>query len=222
MKRYWYFCIVLAAVGVNLILGTVGCGNGDDGDGDKQYCGNGYCEWGESSSNCPGDCGGAPPACGNGSCETGETESSCPEDCDTGPSECKPCNYNATLIASVRDASSGGHPEKEMYGKVRLLPAMDEDDHGYVYCGHGAKFYTGPGEDDEFSTGADFGFFEGYPETEEEVFGSTMYCDKHPDAYTSIQIACYCDTECSCDSDMEICSDDWVTILYETKTLSCN
>ena len=49
-------------------------------DSPASQCGNGACESGESSGNCPQDCG-APTKCGNGSCENGETAQSCPADC---------------------------------------------------------------------------------------------------------------------------------------------
>jgi hypothetical protein len=67
---------------------------------EEEICGNNKCGWGESCSNCPGDCGicpspggtttgggggggggGISPICGNRVCEAGETQESCPEDC---------------------------------------------------------------------------------------------------------------------------------------------
>jgi tetratricopeptide (TPR) repeat protein len=44
-------------------------------------CGNGVCEAGEDSINCPADCPPIPPNCGNGICESGENSSNCPVDC---------------------------------------------------------------------------------------------------------------------------------------------
>ncbi len=46
------------------------------------HCGNGLCEAGEDSRNCPGDCGGGGPVCGNGICEPEESLSTC-MDCDS-------------------------------------------------------------------------------------------------------------------------------------------
>ncbi len=44
-------------------------------------CGNGACESGENSSNCPGDC---PVVCGNGICRGGEVHDTCSADCPSG------------------------------------------------------------------------------------------------------------------------------------------
>lgn len=57
-------------------------------------CGNGVCEAGEDSLNCPADCGGG-PVCGNGICEPAEVGSTC-IDC------------NSTRHQSVDDACDGG------------------------------------------------------------------------------------------------------------------
>jgi hypothetical protein len=55
----------------------------------KIVCGNGKCESGEDSTNCPADCPpGAPkpPAkCGNGTCEAGEDSTNCAVDCASAP-----------------------------------------------------------------------------------------------------------------------------------------
>ncbi|MCX8195051.1 MAG: hypothetical protein N3G22_03025 [Candidatus Micrarchaeota archaeon] len=47
-------------------------------------CGDGVCEGGENSANCPNDC---PPSCGNGICQSslGETPTTCPADCVYSP-----------------------------------------------------------------------------------------------------------------------------------------
>ena len=52
-----------------------------------ETCGNGVCGAGESSSNCPGDCGSPPPAtyCGDGNCDSGEDSANCPADCVVAP-----------------------------------------------------------------------------------------------------------------------------------------
>ncbi|NMC51370.1 glycoside hydrolase family 5 protein [Candidatus Kuenenbacteria bacterium] len=48
-------------------------------------CGNGTCDTGENSINCPADCPPTPQInCGNGICEGGETNANCPADCPTG------------------------------------------------------------------------------------------------------------------------------------------
>ena len=85
MKRHWRIHTVLMAVSAILLLTTVGCESGGDDSGDESYCGNGYCESGESASNCPGDCGGGGgEVCGNDYCGSGENVSNCPEDCGDG------------------------------------------------------------------------------------------------------------------------------------------
>ncbi|MSQ84280.1 MAG: hypothetical protein EXR77_15585 [Myxococcales bacterium] len=70
------------------------CGNGTCESGETttncpsdcktaSKCGNGVCDSGETMTNCPADCKTA-PKCGNGTCESGETASSCPADCKAG------------------------------------------------------------------------------------------------------------------------------------------
>ena len=62
-------------------------------DGAPATCGNGKCDPGETSANCPKDCSSA-PVCGNGTCEAGETATSCPQDCSSsavcGNGKCEP------------------------------------------------------------------------------------------------------------------------------------
>lgn len=50
-------------------------------------CGNGACDTGENSVNCPADCPPTPPPanCGNGTCDAGEDSINCPADCPSGP-----------------------------------------------------------------------------------------------------------------------------------------
>lgn len=53
---------------------------------ETELCGNGICDAGENSVNCPGDCpsdGGV--VCGNGVCETGENSVNCAGDCQEPP-----------------------------------------------------------------------------------------------------------------------------------------
>jgi len=49
------------------------------------YCGNGYCDAGESCSSCSGDCGVCEPIktwkCGDGTCNSDESSYTCPADC---------------------------------------------------------------------------------------------------------------------------------------------
>ena len=70
------------------------CGNGTCESGETtancpadcktaSKCGNGVCDSGETTTNCPADCKTA-AKCGNGTCESGETASSCPADCKAG------------------------------------------------------------------------------------------------------------------------------------------
>ena len=46
----------------------------------QPVCGNGICESGETTTNCPHDCKTA-SKCGNGICDSGETTTNCPQDC---------------------------------------------------------------------------------------------------------------------------------------------
>ncbi len=56
-------------------------------------CGNGVCDAGENTDNCPSDC----PPCGNGICNDNENAWSCPNDCNIcgdgicGPNESSYC-----------------------------------------------------------------------------------------------------------------------------------
>ncbi len=58
-------------------------------------CGNGQCEPGESSANCPSDCKPGPTVCGNGKCEAGESATSCPKDCSIPVDPVTQCIANA-------------------------------------------------------------------------------------------------------------------------------
>ncbi|MBN2560471.1 MAG: hypothetical protein JXQ75_06035, partial [Phycisphaerae bacterium] len=46
-------------------------------------CGDGVCDAGEDSTNCPQDCEAGGPVCGDGVCDAGEDSTNCPEDCGT-------------------------------------------------------------------------------------------------------------------------------------------
>jgi len=50
-------------------------------------CGNGNCEAGETTTNCPADCT-ASPVCGDGNCDTGEDCNNCAQDCGECPVDC--------------------------------------------------------------------------------------------------------------------------------------
>jgi len=73
---------------VNLVLKSPVCGlpaskdlNGNCiVDACEGQCGNGKCDAGETTANCPADCP-VVPVCGNGQCEVGETNANCPADC---------------------------------------------------------------------------------------------------------------------------------------------
>ncbi|MBN2561706.1 MAG: hypothetical protein JXQ75_12330, partial [Phycisphaerae bacterium] len=52
--------------------------------GDAADCGNGVCEVGEDSTNCPQDCETGGPVCGDGVCDAGEDSTNCPQDCEAG------------------------------------------------------------------------------------------------------------------------------------------
>ncbi len=51
----------------------------DGGSVTTPVCGNGTCDTGETTANCPKDCPAA--TCGDGNCDAGETAASCPADC---------------------------------------------------------------------------------------------------------------------------------------------
>jgi len=72
-----------------------GCVCGDDGIGGKcaeissnDTCGNGVCNEGENSNNCPQDCASDGPTCGNGVCNEGENSNNCPQDCASDGPTC--------------------------------------------------------------------------------------------------------------------------------------
>ncbi len=77
------------------------CGEAND---TGAVCGNGVCEAGEDSANCPGDC---PPAavCGNGICEAGENNANCPGDCDA-PEDPRACSSAAGCSAEYGSPSA--------------------------------------------------------------------------------------------------------------------
>lgn len=76
----------------NTICGDSSCG-GDESRlnccTDCARCGNGSCDTscGESNSTCPSEC----PLCGNGLCENGESSCDCPDDCGFDPCCGDPC-----------------------------------------------------------------------------------------------------------------------------------
>jgi hypothetical protein len=71
-------------------------------------CGNGYCEpgLGETSSNCPSDCG---PYyyCGDGLCTSGEYAGNCMTDCHCGNGVCD-AGWGETSSTCPGDCSTGG------------------------------------------------------------------------------------------------------------------
>ena len=52
--------------------------------GPTTYCGDHICNGSETSYSCPGDCGPPPTYCGDGVCNGSETSYSCPGDCGSG------------------------------------------------------------------------------------------------------------------------------------------
>ncbi len=68
-------------------------------------CGNGVCDAGETTANCPGDCPPPPPVCGNGVCEApAETTANCPGDCPA-----KTCTTYADVQAISQNNCNGCH-----------------------------------------------------------------------------------------------------------------
>ncbi len=101
------------------------CGNGRCEDGETTgncpadcpavvtpECGNGQCEAGETAESCPGDCPAVvTPECGNGQCEAGETAESCPGDCPAVVTpECGngQCEQGETVVTCPADCRVGG------------------------------------------------------------------------------------------------------------------
>jgi hypothetical protein len=70
-------------------------------------CGDGTCNFGETCSTCPGDCGVCPPVCGDGACNGTETCSTCPGDCGVCPPVCGDgvCNGTETCITCPGDCA---------------------------------------------------------------------------------------------------------------------
>ncbi|MBI5609371.1 MAG: hypothetical protein HY902_10885 [Deltaproteobacteria bacterium] len=83
-------------------------------------CGNGQCEPGESSAECPQDCKPSAAVCGNGKCEPGESANSCPKDCkmpidpitqciaNACPDLYKQCSGSASCISAAQCLIAGG------------------------------------------------------------------------------------------------------------------
>jgi len=69
--------ILLAIAIIALIIAGFLMNRPDDYYEYYPVCGDGYCDWEETSLNCPEDC-----YCGNGWCEYTENRTSCPEDCE--------------------------------------------------------------------------------------------------------------------------------------------
>lgn len=63
-------------------------------------CGNGRCETGETSSNCPVDC---PTGCGNGVCDANETPTTCPQDCQQNKCGNGTCDPGETSTSCPQD-----------------------------------------------------------------------------------------------------------------------
>ncbi|XXF78164.1 hypothetical protein P2318_34750 [Myxococcaceae bacterium GXIMD 01537] len=73
------------------------------------YCGDGYCGVGESSYNCPSDCG-STPYCGDGMCNGSETSYTCSADCGAPAPYCGDgtCNGSETSASCPQDCGGGG------------------------------------------------------------------------------------------------------------------
>lgn len=79
---------------------------------DCQGCGDGFCNiaGGETSDNCPSDCGGG-AVCGNGVCEVSEDSNICPEDCAAGsPDGCTPASGAGCVNCACESQVCGADP----------------------------------------------------------------------------------------------------------------
>jgi hypothetical protein len=70
-------------------------------------CGDGTCNFAETCTSCPSDCGACPPACGDGTCNGSETCSSCPGDCGTCPPACGDGSCNGTETCTTCPVDCG-------------------------------------------------------------------------------------------------------------------
>jgi len=76
----------------------------------SKYCGDGVCDSGENSSNCPNDC---VDNCGNGVCDSSENNVSCSSDCGPVVDDVYGCtdpgadNYNPAATVSDQDCQYG-------------------------------------------------------------------------------------------------------------------
>ena len=68
-------------------------------------CGNGQCESGETTANCPQDCPGPAPVCGDGVCNSGETTANCSQDCPAPGPVCGNgvCDTGETTASCLQD-----------------------------------------------------------------------------------------------------------------------
>lgn len=102
------------------LLDTTSCFNTE--------CGNGICEDGEDSTNCPDDCA---ESCGDGMCEAleGETCGNCPNDCTCGESYCQDfltCVYECTDMACAESCHEDGCLEAQD-NSVLILGCIEEN-----------------------------------------------------------------------------------------------
>jgi hypothetical protein len=84
------------------------------------YCGDGYCDEGESYSSCPKDCESKIPVkvvyCGDGICQSDESCSSCPQDCG----ECPRKDYELSITQIGGPSCTGSYFGSSTRASVNL------------------------------------------------------------------------------------------------------
>jgi hypothetical protein len=112
------------------------------------YCGDGDCNNGETSSSCPGDCGGGGGVgtCGDGNCDLGEDSSSCLADCPVAgdPGDC------TKFVARNADGNGDGSAIDDAW---TINQAFSQAQPGSIVCFRGGT-YESEGSSDGFEISA--------------------------------------------------------------------